>query len=184
MDISTLLNKQLSVGPFNVTLSDLGITSDMLGKLKDLPAVFEALTALYILSAAFTGLAVLGALAALFLLPRHAPRRISLANLALALPAAIFLLVGSLIYTIGAAEIVKKIQEMGADDVGLKVEVGTKFEALSWAAFGLMAIAAGYWLYDFISELRAAKRNGRVRGKTEKYSMESSRSGGGRLGRF
>lgn len=184
MDLSALLNKQLSLGPFNVTLSDLGVTSDMLGKLNDLPTIFEALAALYILSAAFTGLAVFGALAALFLLPRRAPRRISIANLALALPAAICLLVGSLLYTVGAAEVVKKIKAMGADDVGLKIEVGSKFEAMSWAAFALMVIAAGYWLYEFVAEFRAGRRDRRARGKIEKYSMESTRSGSGRPGRF
>lgn len=184
MDISTLLNKQLSLGPFNVTLSDLGLSSDMVGKLKDLPALFEALAAMYILSAAFTGLAALGALAALFLLPRRAPRRVSLANLALALPAAVFLLVGSLMYTVGAGEVVKKIRGMGAGDVGLDVEVGSKFEALSWAAFALMAVAAAYWAYELVAAFRAGRRDRKVRGKAEKYSMESTRSGSGRAGRF
>lgn len=179
MDISALLDKQLSLGPFNVTLSDLGLSSDMLDKLNDLPSLFEALAAMYILSAAFTGLAALGALAALFLLPRRAPRRLALANVGLALPAALFLLVGSLLYTLGAAKAVDKIRGMGGDDVGLQIEVGTKFQALSWAAFALMAIAAGFWVYEFVVAFRAARRDRRARGKVEKYSMESTRSGSG-----
>lgn len=179
MDISTLLDKQLSLGPFNITLSDLGITSDMTGKLKDLPSILKALAALYILSTAFTGLAFLGALAAFFLLPGRG-RRLSLGNLMLAVPAAIFLFVGSLLYTVGAAEIVKKINDMGADDVGLNVTIGSKFEALSWAAFALMAIATGYWLYEFVAEVRSRRGVRKVRGKTEKHSLESTRSGNGR----
>lgn len=186
MDITTLLDKQLSLGPFNVTLSDLGVTDDMMGKLKDLPSILKAIVAIYIISAIFTGLAVLGALAALFVLPGHAPRRVTLLNLGLAVPAALFLLVGSLLYTIGAAEIVKKIGDMGADDIGLKVEVGTKFEALSWAAFALMVISVAYWVYEVVVVFRARKRAGtgrraRGKGKGEKYSMDSSRSGNGRV---
>lgn len=183
MDIATLLNKQLSVGPFNISLSDLGITSDMSGKLQDLPSILKALAALYILSAAFTGLAFLGALGAFFLLPGRG-RRLSLGNLLLAVPAAIFLLVGSLLYTVGAAEIVKKINGMGADDVGLNISIGSKFEALSWAAFALMLIATGYWVYEFVAEVRSRRRVGKMRGKAEKHSLESTRSGSGRAGRF
>lgn len=183
MDVSDLLNKQLSLGPFNVTLSDLGVTDDMTGRLKDLPSVLKAIVAIYIISAVFTGLAVLGAFASLFILPAHAPRRTSLANLGLALPAAVFLLIGSLLYTIGAAQIVKELSEMGAGDIGLEVEIGTKFEALSWAAFALMVLATAYWLYEVVVAFRARKRAGgrRVRGKGEKHSTESSRSGNGRV---
>lgn len=183
MDISTLLNKQLSVGHFNISLSDLGFTSKLESKLKDLPTIFEALAAMYIVSAVFTGLAVLGAAVSLFLLPGKT-RRISLANLALALPGALCLFIGSLLYTVGAAKVVDKIKSMGADDIGLHVTVGTKFEALTWAAFALMVLATCYWVFEFATEFRARKRAGRTRGKGEKHSMDSYRSGNGRTARL
>lgn len=183
MDISTLLNKQLSVGPFNISLSDLGFTSKLENKLKDLPTIFEALAAMYIVSAVFTGLAMIAAAVSLFLLPGKT-RRIALANLGLALPAAIFLFIGSLLYTIGAAKVVDKIKNLGADDIGLHVTVGTKFEALTWAAFALMVVATGYWVYEFVTEFLARRRAGRTRSKAEKHSMDSYRSGNGRTARF
>lgn len=175
MDMSTLLDKQLKVGPFNVSLSDLGITQKLQAKLSSLPEIFEALCAIYIVSAVFAGLSILSAVAGFFLLPQRG-RKVVIGNLSLALPGAIFLFIGSLMYTIGAKAAVKKIHSMGADDVGLKVSIGTKFEALSWAAFALMAVAAFYWVYEFVAMTRAVRRDRRMRNRGEKHSMESSRS--------
>lgn len=176
MDITTLLNKQLSIGPFNISLSDLGITQKLEKKLSSLPQIFEALAAIYIVSACFAGLSILGALAGMFLLPSKGGRKLVLGELLLAITGALLLFVGSLLYTIGGKEAVSKIHDMGADDIGLQVSIGTKFEALTWAAFALLAVAAGYWIYEAVAMTRAARRDRKVRRAEEKHSMESSRS--------
>lgn len=172
MDLSTVLDKQLSIGPFNISLSDLGLTQKLQDKLKDLPALFEAMAAIYITSACFTGLAILAALPGFVM----QGRKIVLVNVCLAAPAALFLFVGSLIYTIGGREAIKKIHSLGAGDVGLEVQIGSGFLGLTWAAFALMFLAAAYWVYELVVMTRAAKRSRRARkGKIEKGSMDSYR---------
>lgn len=172
MDVSNLLNKQLSVGPFNVSLSDLGFTSKLEDKLGKLPEVFEALAALYIVSAIFTGLSMLGAAAALVLLPNHG-RLTVISNLVCAGLGFLFLLIGSLMYTIGANEVVKKIHSENADDIGLHVSIGKKFEGLTWAAFALMTIATAYWVWLLIVDIRLRKRTQAAKSRNAKYSMDS-----------
>lgn len=150
----------------------------MTNKLSSLPSIVEALAAMYILSAVFAGLSMLAAATSLFLIPRWGGRRIVLANFLLALPAAVFLFVGSLLYTVGAAKVVSRLQDLGADDIGLRVTVGSKFEGLTWAAFALMLLAAAYWLWEFVALVRTSRRERRARRERgEKYSMESGRDG-------
>lgn len=180
MDITSLLDTQLSIGPFNISLSDLGITEKLEDKLSSLPQVFEALAAIYIISAAFAGLSILSALVGMFLLPHKGGRKLVLVEVLLALTGALFLLIGSLLYTVGGQKVVDKIHDLGADDIGLKASIGSKFEALTWAAFALMAVAAAYWIYEFVVMTKAARRDRKMRRGGEKYSMESSRSRRGR----
>lgn len=180
MNISAMLDKELSVGPFNISLSDLGITDDLQDKLDDLPKLFEALAIMYILGVAFSGLAILGAAAALFIIPSGG-WKIPLANFVIAALAMLFLLVGSLLTTVGVKKVRDEIKKRGGDEIGLEVQLGTKFEALTWAAFALMALATFYWVYETVAAHRrrrtGAGRYGRRRAKDEKYSMDSHRSG-------
>lgn len=177
MDITTILNKQLSIGPFNISLSDLGVTQKLEDKLSSLPSVFEALAAVYIVSACFAGLSLLVALAGLVLLPhKGGDRKLVLGALGLALAGALFLLAGSLLYTVGGKEAVSKIHDSGAADVGLGISIGSKFQALTWTAFALMALTSAYWVYELVVMTKAARRDRKTRRGGEKYSMESSRS--------
>lgn len=181
MNISAMLDKELSVGPLNISLSDLGITDDLQDKLDDLPKLFQALAIMYILGVAFSGLAILGSAAGLFIIPSGG-RKIPLVNFLFAALAMLFLLVGSLLTTIGGKKVKDEIQKRGGDDIGLEVELGNKFVALTWAAFALMALATFYWIYETItahrSRSRGAGRHVRRRAKDEKYSMDSHRNGG------
>ncbi|CAN8099917.1 unnamed protein product [Discula destructiva] len=173
MDLSTILDKQLSIGPFNISLSDLGITQKIESKLSKLPTIFEALAAIYIVSAIFAALTLLSSLASVFILPSPS-RKLLLADAVLAVLAMLFVLVGSLMYTIGASAVVGKIQDLGAGDAGLDVQVGTKFQALTWASFALMLVAAGYWVYELVVAFKARRRERRVqRSKVEGIEMGS-----------
>ncbi|KAK7698030.1 hypothetical protein SLS64_012908 [Diaporthe eres] len=184
MNISAMLDKELSVGPFNMSLSDLGITDELQDKLDDLPKLFQALAIMYILGVAFSGLAILGAAAALFIIPSGG-RKIPLANFLIAALAMLFLLVGSLLTTVGVKKVKEEIQKRGGDEIGLEVQLGNKFEALTWAAFALMALATFYWIYETVAAHRqrrtGASRYRRRGAKDEKYSMDSHRNGAGRL---
>lgn len=178
MDLSALLNQELSIGPFNISLSDLGFTDKLTSKLQDLPTIFEALAAIYIVSAIFAALTLLASLASIFVLSSSSGGKLLLADVIVALLAALLILVGSLMYTIGAKAAVGKIQGLGAGDIGLDVVVGTKFQALTWASFALMAVAAGYWVWEGVGALRARRRERRVsRRKADGYEMGSPRRG-------
>lgn len=177
MDLSTLLDHELSIGPFNISLSDLGFTDKLTSKLQDLPTIFEALAAIYIVSAVFAALTLIASVASIFLLPSRG-KLLVLTDLVLALFAMLFILVGSLIYTIGAKAAVSKIQSLGAGDIGLEVQVGTKFQALTWASFALMALAAFYWVWEFVGAMRARRRERKVRrSKADGFEMDSPRTG-------
>ncbi|KAK2601486.1 hypothetical protein N8I77_010934 [Diaporthe amygdali] len=181
MNISAMLDKELSVGPFNISLSDLGITEDLQDQLNNLPKLFEALAIMYILGVAFSGLAILTAAAALFIIPSGG-RKIPLLNFLIAALAMLFLLVGSLLTTVGGKKAKDEIQKRGGEDIGLDMELGTKFQALSWAAFALMALATFYWIYETGAVHRSRRRTGagsfgRRRAKDEKYSMDSHHNG-------
>lgn len=181
MNISAMLDKELSFGPFNLSLSDLGITSDLQGKLNDLPKLFEALAAIFIVSVGLSGLAIIGSLAGLFLVP-SAGRKVVIVNFILALLSMLFLLIGGLLTSVGGSEAQKEIKKKGGDDIGLVMNLGKKFEAVTWAAFALMLLATLYWVYEFVVATRARRRGaagayGRGRGLPEKYSMDSHQSG-------
>ena len=181
MNISAMLDKELSVGPLNISISDLGITDELQDKLDDLPKLFQALAIMYILGVAFSGLAILAAAAAFFIIPSGG-RKIPLANLLIAALAMLFLLVGSLLTTVGVKKVQEEIKKRGGDEIGLEVQLSSKFEALSWAAFALMALAMFYWVYETVTAHRrrrtGASRFARTRrAKDEKYSMDSTRNG-------
>lgn len=181
MNVSATLELQLSIGPFDLSLSDLGISPDLQSKLNDLPKLFEALAAMYIISVIFSGLAILGSIAGFFLVP-SAGRTILVLNFLLASSANFFLLVGSLLTTVGGNQAKDKIKDNGGDDIGLVIHVGKKFQALTWTAFALMILATNYWVWEFVVATRARRRgegmSGGRRGKDEKYSVDSQQSGG------
>lgn len=176
MDLSTVLDQQLSIGPFNISLSDLGFTQKLEAKLSKLPTIFEALAAIYTVSAIFAALTLLTSLASLFLLPGQG-RKLLLADVVLAFFAVLFIFVGSLMYTIGAKAVVKKIQGLGAGDIGLDVEVGTKFEALTWASFALMFLAMVYWVYEFVVATKAKRREKKIQ-RSKGFEMDAPRARG------
>ncbi|KAJ4157592.1 hypothetical protein NW754_009235 [Fusarium falciforme] len=93
-----------------------------------------ALFVLYVLGVGFSGLAMLGSLAAFFLFR-----------------AAVILV------TVAGDKGVDKINDVG-DDVGISASLGTKFLALTWASSGLMIAATVYWATHLCLMRRERKR--------------------------
>lgn len=112
-----------------------------------------ALALIYIIAVGFTGLSFFGSLAAVPLINSAKARLVILANLGTAGLAAILLLVGSLTTTVGAKGAADKIDDLG-EDIGLRATAGGKFLGLTWAAVGLMVVAAGYWGWEFVQSKR------------------------------
>ena len=172
LNVSALLDEELRVGPFEISLNDLGFSDDLQKKLDEVPKLFMAMAILYILAAGFSGLSILASLAALFMLPQ-AGRMLVLANFTLAFLAMVCLLAGNLATTIGGKKVVDAVADFG-EDIGLYASRGHKFMALVWTAFALMTVSTIYWGYEFFAETRMKRRGTtRKRTKEERYSADS-----------
>lgn len=150
-----MLDKQLSVGPLNLNIADLGLTDDIQDKLNDVPKIIQAIVAMYIIAAIFIILSLFGSCGAVALIPNPSGRTIVMGNLGLAGGAVFFLLIGNLITTIGSGVVVDKVSDLG-DKFGLSAVRGGRFMALSWAAFVLMLLAVFYWVYELPAEKKRA----------------------------
>jgi Ca2+ regulator and membrane fusion protein Fig1 len=125
-----------------------------------------ALAVVYILAVGVTGLSLLGSLAAvpLFASPQHGPL-VVLANAGAAGLAALLLFIGSMTMTVGARGAAHKIDDLG-EGIGLRATAGGKFLGMTWAALGLMVVAAGYWGFELVQ----SRKNNRSPGHMEKSS--------------
>ncbi|KAH8912613.1 hypothetical protein BR93DRAFT_922581, partial [Coniochaeta sp. PMI_546] len=157
-NLTAKLDHELAIGPLKLNLADLGFTKDLQDEFNKIPHLLMALALIYILAVGFTGLSFFGSLAAVPLINSAKARLVILAHLGTAGLAAILLLVGSLTTTVGAKGAADKIDDLG-EDIGLRATAGGKFLGLTWAAVGLMVVAAGYWAWEVVrSRRRGAER--------------------------
>lgn len=172
-NITAKVDHELSVGPMKLNLADLGFTKDLQDEFNKIPHLLMALAVIYILAVGLTGLSFFGSVAALGLISSAKARIVIMANLGLAGLAAILLLIGSLTTTVGAKGAADKIDDLGKD-IGLRASAGGKFLGLTWAALGLMVIAAGYWGWEFTqSKKRAGAGRFEEKFNSERFSGES-----------
>ncbi|OLN97595.1 SUR7 family protein pun1-like protein 1 [Colletotrichum chlorophyti] len=165
VNLTRMLDQELSVGPLRLSLADLNWPDSIEDTMDMVNKFLLAVWVLYVLGIAFSGLAILGSLAAFFL---GFKRRMTVSNFILTLLAAIVLFAGSLITTIGANKGAKEISDIG-DDIGISATAGRKFMIISWVAFAVMVVAAIYWVTQFCVERRSRKRI---------YSEKRHRKGG------
>lgn len=172
LNISALLDHELSVGPFSLNLADLGLTQDIQKGLDIIPKAIKAIVAMYILAALFIGLSFFASIGAVLIMPRSEVR-LAMANLGLAGLAVLFLLVGNLITTIGSSKVVKVVTEHG-NGIGLYAEQGSKFIAMTWATFVLVLLSAFYWAFEYF-----AKKKGGFPVRRGRSERDSTRAIGG-----
>ncbi|KAM0328140.1 hypothetical protein ACHAQA_005546 [Verticillium albo-atrum] len=155
VNLTEILDNELELGPLGISLADINwpdAIQDQIDKVNDaLLAVFI----LYAIAIGFSGLAILGAVAAFLLDPRRTLAAVL--NFVFALIAAIVLLAGSIGIMIGARKASKELNKVG-EDVGVSAESGERFIMLSWAAFAVMAVAVIYWVTMFCLGRREKKR--------------------------
>lgn len=166
-NISSILDRQLQVGPLRLTVDDLGVTEDVQNALDILNKVLKALAIILIVAVAFTGLAMLASIASLFLVPRGG-RGILLANIIISAIAFILLLVCGLLVTIGGRIVASKTNDMG-DDIGLSARTGTNYIIIMWVAVGLMFITFAFWIWQLVRH-----RNGKT-GSGSAYRQKNIR---------
>ncbi|KAF5670879.1 hypothetical protein FHETE_4327 [Fusarium heterosporum] len=158
-NLTEMLDKQLSVGPFGLNLADINWPDDIQDSIDLLNSALFATFILYVLAVGFSGLAMLACIGAFFLFTR---RGVNAVNLVVSSLAALVLLIASILVTVASKKGVNKINDLG-DDVGLSANLGTKFLALTWAAAAVMIAAAIYWFVHLCLMRRERKRQWKPR---------------------
>lgn len=166
LNVTKMLDHDLSVGPFSLNLADLSITKSIQSGVNTISKFAEVPVVIYFFAVAFIGLSMLGSIAAVFLIRRtqhdsdslnsYKNRKfeistglVIMANLGLAASAVLALLIGNLVMTIAGKKVVEEVTEH-ANKYGLYAYQGTKFLATTWAAFALMVLACIWWVVEFI----------------------------------
>ncbi|KAF7544901.1 hypothetical protein G7Z17_g9589 [Cylindrodendrum hubeiense] len=153
-DLNKMINKELSVGPLDITLDDLNWPDSIDDAINTLNSALLALFIFYVLGVGFSGLAMLACVAGFFLAGR---RSVTIGNLTLAALAATSITVGSIIGTVAAHKGADKINDLG-EDIGLSASIGSKFIALTWVSSAFMIAAAVYWTAQICLMRRDKKR--------------------------
>lgn len=157
-NITALVDHELSVGPLNLNLADLGFTKDLQHEFSKISTLFRALAIVYILAVFFTGLSLLASIAAFF----RPGQAAAMANLAVAVLAALLLQVGGVATTVGVWPAARMIQELGGD-IGLQASAGRRFLIMAWVAFALMAVATACWGWEVGQNIRCNRMGKRMR---------------------
>lgn len=157
-NIADILNgTSLTVGPLEIP-----IPSGIQRQISKLNSVLRALLILYAISTTFAGLALLTNVASLAV-PHIRPYEVTMANAALSSSAALFLFMGSAATTVAGSLTAGALGDLG-EIVGIRIVKGNEFVSITWAAFGVVAVAAAYWMWALWKVRRGAwDQDGEVR---------------------
>lgn len=153
-NLTKLLDHELKVGPFEISLADLNWPDEIEDAVDLLNTGIIAMFVVFVLSIGFSGLSMLGCMAAFFLSGR---RWVTTANLAIASLGALCLLIGSIVITVAAHKGVKELNKYG-DSVGLSATKGNKLIAITWVSAAFMMAVALYWVAQIYIAKRQRKR--------------------------
>ncbi|KAL8941703.1 MAG: hypothetical protein Q9216_002076 [Gyalolechia sp. 2 TL-2023] len=142
-DPTSVIQKELKPG---INLTDLQWPSAIQDAVHAVKIASRAMFALYCIGAAATGLALLGAFLGVF----SGGRIAALANNGLSLLAMMALGIASAIVSAIMSKVVSEVNEHGTD-VGVTASKGKTFLGMTWAATGLMSVAAIAWTYEFVA---------------------------------
>ncbi|KAB8556599.1 hypothetical protein FH972_025636 [Carpinus fangiana] len=136
------LERELARGGLDLDLAQLHWPAAIDHGLRTLRRAFNAVFVLYCIGIGFTGLLLLGSLAALLL--SSGARLVALADLVLALLAFVALLVASAVVTYAGGKAADVVNDHG-DAVDVNARRGGGFLGLTWAATALVFVAALAW---------------------------------------
>lgn len=177
LDLSSLLNRSLAAGPFQLDLADVGLAQDVVQSIDAATAALagcvRAVLAMYILAAASAALSACFSVWSVFAIKLtgamfHRTKQVAIyGNLGSALAACGFLFVGSLVATLGCGKAVDEVRARGRR-YGLAAYRGGRFLALSWAAFALILIVAAFWTFAWLDAVRSRRAARRAAARTER----------------
>lgn len=144
-DISKQIEKELSIGKFNISLEDIGWPDAIQDGLNGLAMAMNATFVLYAIAIASAGCAIIAAVIAFFL---HGSRLISLGNWGLASLSFVTFLIASIIITIVQNKASHILNKYG-NDIGLYAYKGGKYLIITWVAVAAMFLASAAWVVEF-----------------------------------
>ncbi|KAI4138343.1 MAG: hypothetical protein L6R39_006835 [Caloplaca ligustica] len=159
-DPTSAIQKELKPG---INLTDLHWPSAIKDAVHAVEIASKIMFVLYCIGVAATGLALLGA----FLGVLSGGRIAALFNNALSLLAMLALGIASAIVSAIMSKIVNEVNKHGTD-VGVTANKGKTFLGMTWAATGLMFVAAIAWIYEFVT-FRRQQTSYVFEGKTGRY---------------
>lgn len=146
-DPEEILQRELDEsGHSNIDLEDLGWPDKVNEVFNDLKVTAKAMFVLYCIAIAFIVLALLAAVASIFLKGRLS----LLINIIIGWLALVAILIASAISTAIAVEGASVINKYG-NDIGVAANKGNKFLALTWVATGLMFVGTLVWCFACLS---------------------------------
>ncbi|RFU75213.1 hypothetical protein TARUN_7017 [Trichoderma arundinaceum] len=161
-NLTEVLDQELSLGPFDISLADINWPDSIQDKIGDLNKALLALFVFYVLGVAFSGLSMLACIPAFLLQDK---KIILLANTALASLAAATITLGSIIVTAASSIAVNAINKAGGK-VSLVAYKGTKFYAITWISAIFMMLSTLFWVGKLAMLWRKEKK------ERERYSKE------------
>lgn len=153
-NIEEMLSEELELGPVDITLQDLNFPTEIQDQLDTINDALLALFVLYVLGIAFSGIGVFTAALAFFFPTK---RTLVLVNVAVIGIAMLVLLVGSIVVTVAVTEGVDQINDIG-EEVGVNIERGDNFLAITWAAAALTVVSFIVWCVQLCNVWREGKR--------------------------
>jgi len=162
LNLTEMIDKELSAGPIELNLADFGWDERIQDKIDILNDALLGLFILYCLGMGFSGIAILGCIAA-FILAES--KIIVLVNFFVSSLAVLSLLVASILVTVAVTRGVDEINDV-AEEIGVNVEMGTKFLIITWVAAGVMIAPVIFWAVRFCVMRKHTKR---VRPSKEAY---------------
>lgn len=112
-----------------------------------LNSAMRAVLILYVLGLTLVTFALVSNFASM-LFPTTYPYCFSAANVGLSVSAGLFVLLGSVVTTVAGGVATDALSDLG-DVIGIRVIRGIAFLKLTWCAFGVIVVAASYWVGIF-----------------------------------
>ncbi|EAA35552.2 hypothetical protein GE21DRAFT_1833 [Neurospora crassa] len=156
-NVSDILDKELRVGPFKLTLEDIGFNDEVQSALDTLNRVIRAFAIILIVDVILTGLSMLASLLAIFFLGNK-ERPTLIINAVLSSIAFILVLITGILATVGSRIAASKANKYGKD-IGLSAKAGTKYTILIWVAVGFSLLTVVGWVFQALRY-----RNGKTMG--------------------
>lgn len=147
--------------PSQISLGDIQWPSEVTDAQNLIRTASIAISILYILSVAFSGLAVIGALFGIFTNGRMS----ACCNVIIDLLAFLALAAGSIVATIAIVKAVDAVNKYGKE-IGISATRGTLFMGMTWAGTALMLIAT---IVSIVQLIRGRKNGGYISERKEKH---------------